>query len=165
MKKKITIKIFLIVLAVLAVLFIAIGLYWLITRYNNSYTFEKRMRFSLPDYAEDMVELEKEITGEEESVDIKFNIPEEKLSDFIDLITEVGYYEYNRSILESIPHPERTCEAWDLDYKKLDTVFYGYNTRNEITFWLGKVVHRCHIYFFILKPENGKVQIYLSYNS
>lgn len=150
-------------IVLLAVVSLIVLIVYKLNENIDPYSFEKRMYFSIPDYAEDMVELEKEITGEEESVDIKFNIPEEKLSDFIDLITEVGYYEYNRSILESIPHPERTCEAWDLDYKKLDTVFYGYNTRKEDSFY-GYSTHRCHIHIFILKPENGKVQIYLSYN-
>ena len=166
MKKKRIVKTMIIALSFVVILFVALCMRYFIERHNNSYTFERRMNFTIPDYAVDYVELQKDITEEEEALDIKFEIPEEKLSDFIDLLETSDYYldEVYEDKKQLHIHPENTCENWDLDYEKLDKVYLGHNTRNEITFWLGKAVHRCHIHIFILKPENGKVQIYLSYN-
>lgn len=164
MKKKRIVKTMIIALSFVVILFVALCMRYFIERHNNSYTFERRMNFTIPDYAEDFVELQKDITEEEEVLDIKFKIPEEKLSDFIDLIDESygldSTYEEERVLYF---HPENTCENWDLDYDKLDKIYNGFNTRKEDSFY-GYSTHRCHIHIFILKPENGKVQIYLSYN-
>lgn len=151
-------------IVLLAVVSLIVLIVYKLNENIDPYSFEKRMHFSIPDYAEDFVELQKDITEEEEVLDIKFKIPEEKLSDFIDLIDESygldSTYEEERVLYF---HPENTCENWDLDYDKLDKIYNGFNTRKEDSFY-GYSTHRCHIHIFILKPENGKVQIYLSYN-
>ena len=115
-------------IVLLAVVSLIVLIVYKLNENIDPYSFEKRMYFSIPDYAEDFVELQKDITEEEEVLDIKFKIPEEKLSDFIDLIDESygldSTYEEERVLYF---HPENTCENWDLDYDKLDKI---YNVNN-----------------------------------
>lgn len=127
---------------------------------TDPYSFEKRMKFSIPENAKTTI-LEMEISEEQENVYMKFTIPESDVDKFIETLNTAGYYEDSEwgDEYDFIPHPERASDKWDMDYEKLERIYYGFNTRIS-----SKYKHRLHIYMYFLKPENETVTIYLAYN-
>lgn len=122
----------------------------------DHYSFEKRMKFAMPEYAEVTI-LDMKISDEEEAVYLKFTIPESEVDSFVETLNTAGHFENNEHY-GIIPHPERTSDNWDMDYDKMERYFNGYGIRQS-----SKWTHRLHIYIYFLKPENGTVTIYLCY--
>jgi len=125
----------------------------------DHYSFEKRMKFAMPEYAEVTI-LDMKISDEEEAVYLKFTIPESEVDSFVETLNTADYYEYSDwgNNYDLIPHPERASDKWDMDYEKLEKHYSGYNIRKS-----SKWSHRLHIYIYFLKPENETVTIYLAY--
>lgn len=169
MKKK---KILIYSLIFIVLLAIALGIVFFLDKVSEKgksdkqpeiadhYSFEKRMKFAMPEYAEVTI-LDMKISDEEEAVYLKFTIPESEVDSFVETLNTADYYEDSDwgNDYDFIPHPERASDKWDMDYKKLDKFFMGFNTRIS-----SKYKHRLHINIYFLKPENGKVTIYLCYN-
>lgn len=124
---------------------------------TDHYSFEKRMKFAMPEYA-DVTILDMEISDEKENVYMKFTIPESEVDNFVETLNTAGHFENNEHY-GIIPHPERTSDNWDMDYDKMERYFNGYGIRQS-----SKWTHRLHIYIYFLKPENGTVTIYLCYH-
>lgn len=162
-KKK---KILLGIVAVLVAVAVGFGVAFFVRKQSNKYVFEKRVGFSVPEYATDVTELKKEISDDSEVVNIKFKISQDKLSEFKSLLEKSEYLkwfeEFSEENLSSLPRPERTDDNWDLDYDRLSEAYYGHCTRKQVGLFSTKT-YRGEIDVYLLEAQNGTVEVYLSY--
>lgn len=160
LKKK---KILLIVLAVVVAVVVGFGVTFFVRKQSNKYDFEKRVGFSIPEYATGVTELKKEISNDSEVVNIKFKISQDKLSEFKSLLEKSGYHKWSED-LSYLPRPERNDDEWDLDYDRLSEVYLGNCTRKQSGLFVTKT-YRGEIDVYLLEAQNDNVEVYLSYGS
>lgn len=152
MKKK---KIYLIVVSIILLFALGVGVWFLMI----SYSFKKRMGFELPQNSV-ITTIQKDINIKSESVIMKFQISESDLESFLSKIEKAGYIEDADFTVDTIPHPERVCDDFDLDYDNLSQYYYAHCVRNTLF-----VKYRGSIGIYIVKATDKNVTIYVNYNS